>query len=857
MRSSLQVVGYRFRTTFRRRWSGYLAIVLLVGLVGGLAMASIAGARRTQSSFPTFLASTSPSDLTIAVFPPGNVTAGNAGGYSASLTKAIRGIPDVTRVESWVEPLALPLGRAGRPETNTLSDITAVSSVDGLSFNMDRPGVVEGRMADSTRANEFVTTAAGAEAAHWHVGQVVPFGFFTEAQISSANFVSGSVKPAIRVNAKLVGLVEFSDGVVQDQVDRYPTFALFTPALTHSLLRPGMTFATYYGIQTAHGSQDVAAVERAFEHVIPPGDTTQEHLTSLEAGKSERAIKPESIALGVFGVIAALVALVIGGQAISRQLRASRTESEVLRALGANPLTIMGDGLVGAFGAVVVGALLAGAVAVALSPLGPIGPVRPVYPSRGIAFDWTVLGVGVAVMIGVLGALSVVLAYRSVPNRIAGRRALGPEPRRVLPDVAARLGLRPPVVVGVRFALDPGDARSAVPVRSVLFGTALAVTVVTATLTFGSGLSTLVAHPTLYGWNWTYALFSETGPDVPPQAATLLGSDPKVAAYSYATLADPEINGQIIPSIFERANAPVLPPLLNGHAPQTNRQIVLGAATLKQLGTSVGDTVTLTYGSKASAPFYVPPTVLHVVGTATMPAIGFPSSEGDHTSMGTGALLPSDVIPAAFQKALKNQSPDRTLDGPEFVLVRMRDGLSRAAGRADIQRIAHAGNKAFAHAPNGDGAGDTVLVKSDLLPAEIVNYRTMGATPALVAAGLAVGAVVALGLTLIASVRRRRRELALLKTLGFTGRQVSESVAVQATVVGIIGLLVGLPLGIALGRWLWVLFAREIYAVPEATVPGVALVLVGVAVLVLVNVVAVLPGRAAARTPAALALRAE
>ena len=82
-------------------------------------------------------------------------------------------------------------------------------------------------------------------------------------------------------------------------------------------------------------------------------------------------------------------------------------------------------------------------------------------------------------------------------------------------------------------------------------------------------------------------------------------------------------------------------------------------------------------------------------------------------------------------------------------------------------------------------------------------------------------------------------------------------VAVQATVVGIIGLLVGLPLGIALGRWLWVLFAREIYAVPEATVPGVALVLVGVAVLVLVNVVAVLPGRAAARTPAALALRAE
>jgi len=120
-----------------------------------------------------------------------------------------------------------------------------------------------------------------------------------------------------------------------------------------------------------------------------------------------------------------------------------------------------------------------------------------------------------------------------------------------------------------------------------------------------------------------------------------------------------------------------------------------------------------------------------------------------------------------------------------------------------------------------------------------------------------VGAVVALALTLVTSVRRRRRDLALLKTLGFTGRQVSASVAVQATLVGVVGLVVGLPAGIALGRWLWVLFARQIYAVPEPTVPGLTLVLVGLSVLVLVNIVAVLPGRAAARTPAASVLRAE
>jgi ABC-type lipoprotein release transport system permease subunit len=187
----------------------------------------------------------------------------------------------------------------------------------------------------------------------------------------------------------------------------------------------------------------------------------------------------------------------------------------------------------------------------------------------------------------------------------------------------------------------------------------------------------------------------------------------------------------------------------------------------------------------------------------------------------------------------------------------MRANLTHAAALADIHRIAGVGNKAFARAPNGDGSGATVVVFSDLLPAEIVNYRSMGATPALLAGSLAAGAVVALGLTLVASVRRRRRDLALLKALGFTGAQVSAAVSVQATVVGIVGLVVGLPLGIALGRWLWTLFAHQIYAVPTPTVPVGGIVLVAVAAMVLVNLIAVAPGRSAARTPPALVLRAE
>ncbi len=142
-------------------------------------------------------------------------------------------------------------------------------------------------------------------------------------------------------------------------------------------------------------------------------------------------------------------------------------------------------------------------------------------------------------------------------------------------------------------------------------------------------------------------------------------------------------------------------------------------------------------------------------------------------------------------------------------------------------------------------------------PAQIANYAALSAAPSLLAAGLAGGAVAALFLTLFASVRRRRQDLAVLKTIGFTRRQLAATVAWQATVAAIAGSAVGIPLGIALGRWLWTAFARQIYAVPQPAVPVLSIVLLPLCPLALVNLVAALPGRSAARTPAALALRAE
>src|SRR6202011_5818494 len=108
------------------------------------------------------------------------------------------------------------------------------------------------------------------------------------------------------------------------------------------------------------------------------------------------------------------------------------------------PATPAADGLIGILGAVVIGSLLAAAVAVGLSPLAPIGPVRPVDPTRGIALDSTVLGAGLAVLIVTLSAAAVALAYGQAPHRAARRQAGAGTQGSNLAHAAANSGLPVP-----------------------------------------------------------------------------------------------------------------------------------------------------------------------------------------------------------------------------------------------------------------------------------------------------------------------------------------------------------------------------------------------------------------------------
>ncbi len=654
--------------------------------------------------------------------------------------------------------------------------------------------------------------------------------------------------------------MQLNNSVVEDDIDRYPTFVIFTPALGREIVDDsgqGTVGAVTYGLQLDRGDEGVPQVEREFSSVSPPDNTFGFHATENVAVKVDRTLKPLVIALGVFGGVALLAALLIAVQLISRQLGDTAGDLEVLQAFGADRTAMMGDSLIGVAASIVVGSLLASAVAVALSPLAPLGPVRPFYPDRGVAFDWTVLAIGVAVLVAVLGAAAVVLAYRGTPAR-AARRARGASPvASKTVQAVASTGLPVPTLVGVRFALERGRGRTAVPVRSTLLGAALAVALVVATLTFGSGLQSLVSRPALYGWNFTYLLNASN--TTPPRALHLLDRDPDVTAWDGYDYNVADIDGLGVPFLFEYGHsttkAPLSPPVLTGHAVDGSHQIVLGAATLAQLHKHLGDTVAVSYGTPQDGDTYVRPTPYVVVGTATLPAVGYSSIIDDHTSMGTGAVIAVSGLPKAFQEATQSSNP--ALDGPNMVFVQLRPGASAAAGRAGLQRVADAADRELAAAPDGAGSGDYVTVLGVQRPAEIVNYGTIGVTPALMAAALAAAAIVALGLTLTASVRRRRRELALLKSLGFTHGQLAAAVAWQASVSSAIGIVIGVPVGIAAGRTLWTLFAHEIYAVAQPTVPVLWVVLVALGTLALANVVAAVPGRMAARTPTALLLRAE
>jgi predicted lysophospholipase L1 biosynthesis ABC-type transport system permease subunit len=249
---------------------------------------------------------------------------------------------------------------------------------------------------------------------------------------------------------------------------------------------------------------------------------------------------------------------------------------------------------------------------------------------------------------------------------------------------------------------------------------------------------------------------------------------------------------------------------------------------MKALHKQVGDHVTLTGGMGARS--------LEITGQAVFPTLG--AVHSDRVSLASGALVDRRVLDAATGGNGR---------GVGAIAVRFRPGADAAAA---VQRMRTYGRR------HPDLIIDAVF-SGPKRPADIVNFREMGLAPTLMAALFGVAALGALANALVVSVHRRRRDLALLKALGVTRRQVSFAVAWQATITMVIALVIGVPIGVAIGRTLWIAFANSLGVVPRPTVPFMTLALVAAAVLIIANLIAALPGRAGSRTDAGVVLRTE
>jgi hypothetical protein len=388
---------------------------------------------------------------------------------------------------------------------------------------------------------------------------------------------------------------------------------------------------------------------------------------------------------------------------------------------------------------------------------------------------------------------------------------------------AAGAGLPVPAVVGARFALEAGRGRSAVPVRPALLGAVAGVLGVLAAFTFSAGVSDAATNPARFGQTWQLETFiGLNGHDGGPAAKVLraVAGDRDVTGVDDILVSGAQ-SGQVSIESFTYdgvAGKWIQPVLTGGLMAAAPDEIVLAPLTAGQLHAAVGSTVRLKGGPA--------PQTFRVTGIGFVPA-------GPHNSYAGGAWL----TPAGYTRLFR---------GTHFAFKFHLAAVSLRPG-ADVAAVAHR--------LSAMGKGITFFPPPPL--PEVQTIKDVAALPLALSAFLALLAVGAVGHALSIAVRRRRHELAVLRALGLTRLQSRMVVATQASVLAVIGLLFGVPLGIALGRTIWRVAAGATPLAYHPPLAVVALLLIGPLALLAANALAAWPARRAARLQTGQILRIE
>jgi hypothetical protein len=388
------------------------------------------------------------------------------------------------------------------------------------------------------------------------------------------------------------------------------------------------------------------------------------------------------------------------------------------------------------------------------------------------------------------------------------------------------MGAWPAAGVGAHFAIEPGRGADAVPLRSTVFGAVVALVALVGALVFGASLHHLLGTPRLYGWNWDVTMEGEGWPVTQGPLPRFLRDDRVRAVAITASGLQIDVdreNADVI--VADRVKGDISPVLLEGRAPTGPHDVLLGAVTLRRLGKHVGDTVVVSFPQISANTAR-----MTVVGRGVLPA------QNENARLGEGAVVSSKVFAPPFV-------PEGVFgdDGPTYdsAAITLAPGADLAAFEKEYRR-----------------RFDVSFQRAEQ-PGDLVNFGRVQQLPLVLAGLLALLGTAVLAHLLTTSVRRRRRDLAVMKSLGFTGRQVQRVIGAQAVTITALTVALGVPLGVLAGRWAWGNVAERLGVPARPVVELPVLALVALATVALGVVVASVPARLAARLRPARVLRTE
>jgi hypothetical protein len=802
----LTVIRVLFDAELRRRWKSWLLVGVLVALVIGIVLAGVSAGRRTAAAFPQFV----------------RTHGSDAIAYSDRPLPKMDRLPDVMSVRTVVSPAT------GDPSCGCLHAINEeefslyVAPTETLTHIAN---LVAGRMPDPSAPDQVLASFA-LQRYGVHVGTVFRVPLYTESQ-RVARDSGAKVRPGSPTLVLHVVGVEAAESELPG-ANGDPELGLYgTAALGRTLPAQTINYWISY-VRLAHGGDDLPKFQSEAQALGALGTADQVALATAVAS----SIHPQAVGWWVLAALSALVGMVVVAQALTRQSVVESETHGVLRALGVTRHQMI---VLGSARTLVIGTIgIVGGVALSflLSPLTPVGEARLVESSRGFAFDPLVVVAGVPAALVLLVGLGLLADLRTVRSG-AFRKTRPARPSRVV-ERLADAGAHPSVLIGVRRALERGVGRDAIPVGSAMLGSILAVAALCATAVFGASLNHLTSNPTLYGQPFDLVLDSNGSPTATTPMLSHLERIQGITGITGGIGDDVQINGKTVLAVAgESLRGPVLLTTVDGRFPHAVNEIALGATTMRAVHAHVGSAVAVSvprpgHGWRTSS--------FRVVGTMVFPPDFGAGGLGTGAAFTLDGFLSAQCPPGPSHAGCAQDAPES--DGGDYLLR-----FSRAAdGRVARSRVA------------GEYADS---ISYPVTPANLVNFGEAVNFPLIFGMVLMVFAVATLVHVLLVSVVRRRREVGLLRALGFVPRQIAYSVWWQTTAITLVGLVIGVPAGIAAGRAVWQEFASSIGVLPVAILNPWVIVALVAGTFVVTNVLAIGPAVVAARARPASLLRSD